>query len=194
MDIIDLRGKPCPLPVIEMKKLIAASPPGSGLAALVDDDVAAGNLRKLAEGKGCGFAAERRPDGAVLATFTLPASGVRGADAGGGGLVVAIGDECMGRGDDELGRTLMKSFLHSLAELDAPPERALFFNGGVRLTCRGSAALDDIAALAGKGTEIESCGACLDFYQLTESLAVGGITNMAAILDAMAGAARLIRL
>lgn len=194
MEIMDLRGKPCPIPVIEVKKRIAALPAGASVSVLVDNDIARQNLQKLARGEGHGFAHEQTPEGDIKATLTLGCA--VGAENGGdaGGLVVAISSSHMGRGSDELGATLMKSFIFSLTELGQPPECILFFNGGVHLTCEGSSVLDDLDALAKKGVEIRSCGACLNYYQKTDKLGVGDVTNMFAIVETMAKARRVINL
>lgn len=191
---LDMRGKPCPIPVIETKKLLAATAIGKSVVVLVDNDIARQNLQKLAEGEGHDFRYEPTPEGNILVTLTLRDKCQPCDPAAGSGLVVAIGADCMGRGSDELGGTLMKSFIFSLTELDVPPEHILFFNGGVHLTCEGSAALDDLAALVAKGVAIDSCGACLNYYGKTEKVRVGGITNMFAIVGAMAQARRLINL
>ena len=194
MDQIDLRGKPCPIPVIEVKKFLAAAPSGTGLVVLVDNDTARRNIQKFTESKGYGLAHEATPEGDIRITLTAGLSPAPTCDGETGGLVVAVGAESMGRGDDDLGRALIKSFIFSLTELDVQPEAVIFFNGGVRLTCEGSAALDDLDALAAKGVAIHSCGACLNHYGLTESLRVGGVSNMYAIVDAMARAKRVINI
>ena len=111
-----------------------------------------------------------------------------------GTLVVAIGTDCMGQGDDKLGRILMKSYLFSLTQQEEIPKTILFFNGGVKLTTEGRESLKDIEELAARGAEIMSCGTCLDFYGLKESLKVGGITNMYAIAETMQKADRLVRI
>jgi hypothetical protein len=46
------------------------------------------------------------------------------------------------------------------------------------MTCNGSVALDDIRLLASDGAAIYSCGTCLDWLSLKESLAVGEVGNM----------------
>lgn len=193
-EVMDLRGKPCPIPVIEVKKALASVPAGKTLSVLVDNDVARQNLQKLAEGLGHVFSHEQSENGDVLIHMTLNEACASMQEDDGSGLVVAIGADQMGRGDDELGRMLMKSFLFSLTELATPPAHVLFFNGGVHLTCDGSAALKDLSALSEKGTFVNSCGACLNFYGKTDAVRVGGITNMFAILETMAQAKRLIAL
>jgi selenium metabolism protein YedF len=193
MTILDMTGKPCPIPVIEAKKALRSARPGDAVAILVDNDIARQNLQKMAEGLGHGFTFAVLDGGAIRAEIGV-SEAARPVASEEGGLVVAVGRGFMGRGDDELGAALMKSFLYSLTELETPPEHLLFFNGGVRLTTSGSTALDDLAALTAKGAAVHSCGACLNYYGLTDQLRVGSVTNMYAIVSAMSQAKRLINL
>jgi len=91
---------------------------------------------------------------------------------------VFICTDSIGRGNDELGRVLMKNFLYSLARNDERPKAVMLMNEGVRLACNGSASLDDLALLAENGVAIKACGTCLDFLGLTSDLAVGDIGVM----------------
>jgi selenium metabolism protein YedF len=194
MEIINVLGKPCPIPVIEAKKALRKAAPGETLRVLVDNDVSRQNLEKMAAGLGCPSAYEVQGDGNILVSITA-AAGPAAAPAvsgGGQGLVVAIGKNTLGAGDDELGAILIKGFIYSLTELETPPETLLFFNSGVRLTTEGSSAIKDLKTLEAQGTIISSCGTCLDFYKLKEKLAVGGVTNMYAIVAAQADAAKVI--
>lgn len=86
--------------------------------------------------------------------------------------------DTIGRGDVELGRVLVKSFLYSLARTDETPKAIMFMNEGVRLACEGSESLDDLRILEEKGVAVRACGTCLDYLGLTELLAVGQIGNM----------------
>jgi selenium metabolism protein YedF len=199
METINVLGKPCPIPVIEAKKALRNAAPGGEVRVLVDNDISRQNLEKMAKGLGCSSAFEVQGDGNILVTITAPVragadpAAVPG-DTGGRGLVVAVGKNTMGLGNDELGAILIKGFIYSLTELDTPPETLLFFNSGVRLTTEGSNAIGDLQTLEKKGTIIASCGTCLDFYRLKDKLAVGSVTNMYAIVSAMADAAKLINL
>ena len=87
----------------------------------------------------------------------------------------------------------MKGLLFALGQLPQPPKTLLFYNGGAHLTCEGSASLEDLRALAekGRGPEILTCGTCLNYYGLTEKLAVGGVTNMYAIVETLANAGKV---
>mgnify|MGYP001439145571 CR=1 FL=1 len=70
----------------------------------------------------------------------------------------------------------------------------LFYNGGAKLTVEGSASLEDIRGLEAQGVEIMTCGTCLNYYGLTDKLAVGGVTNMYSIVEKLAGASRVSQL
>ncbi len=86
----------------------------------------------------------------------------------------------------------MKSFIFAVTQLDQLPKTMLFYNGGT-LTTEGSDSLEDLKSLEAQGVEILTCGTCLDYYGLKEKLVVGGVTNMYSIVEAMAGAGRIIR-
>jgi peroxiredoxin family protein len=62
------------------------------------------------------------------------------------------------------------------------------------LACEGAATLEDLRAMEAKGVSIQACGACLNYYELTEKLAVGSVTNMDAIATTMAEASKLVNL
>ena len=91
---------------------------------------------------------------------------------------VFIVTDRIGRDNDELGAVLMKNFLYSLARNAERPKAVMFMNAGVRLACKGSASLDDLALLAENGVAIKACGTCLDFLGLKDELAVGEVGTM----------------
>ena len=92
--------------------------------------------------------------------------------------VVFVNSDRIGQGDDGLGARLMGSFLYSLARTPNRPDAIVFMNGGVRLTCGGSTAIDDLKMLASDGVPIYSCGTCLDWLGLKDALLVGDVGNM----------------
>ena len=206
---IDARGEACPIPVVRtLKALGALAGPGT-VETLVDNEVAVQNLTRMGEGKGCAVSSERtgerewrvtvRADAAVAVaagepdavTCDVPAAS--GAAPAPRNVVVAITSECMGTGDDVLGRKLMGSFVYSLTQLDELPACVLLYNGGAHLSCEGSAALEDLRGLAASGVEVLTCGTCLDHYGLTDRLAVGEVTNMYAIAQRLTGASLVVR-
>lgn len=107
--------------------------------------------------------------------------------------IVVVSSAAMGTGSDELGKVLMKGFIYALSQLDTLPEKILFYNGGVTLTTEGSDSLEDLKEMEAQGVKIYSCGTCLNYYGLSEKLKVGEVTNMYSIVEAMAGASKIIR-
>lgn len=195
---IDARGKACPQPVVLALHALTELKEGELLEVWVDNDAAVENLKRMAAQKGRPASVRQESDfwrvqigEGSQSESAQPDCGctVMGADA-----VVAIGSDTMGRGSEELGRALLKSFLYALAQLETPPRTLLFFNGGAHWTVEGSPALEDLRDLESRGTEILTCGTCLDFYGLKEKLAVGSITNMYRIAEILTQADRLVNL
>jgi selenium metabolism protein YedF len=100
----------------------------------------------------------------------------------------------MGSGDPELGRILTKNFIFTLTEADLVPDAIYLVNSGVRLTISGSGVLEPLEELANRGVDIASCGLCLEFFDAKDSLAVGRISNMLELVNALEGAGNIIRL
>ncbi len=193
---IDARGKACPEPVILAKKALETH---DVVVITVSDEAAMQNVRRLAEGLGCSVTVERRGAEATLSISRQAGAG-RGAVEcctgelkPSGPMVVVVASDVMGRGDDELGRVLMRSFLHTLTEASEKPDVIIFFNTGVRLAVNGSDVLADLAALSGAGTKILVCGTCLGFFELKDQLGAGVISNMYDISEAMFGAGKLVQ-
>lgn len=109
------------------------------------------------------------------------------------GMVVVLASEEMGQGDRVLGKLLMKGFVYALTQQDKLPETVLLFNGGAKLSCEGSDSLEDLKELEAQGTEILTCGTCLNHYGISEKLSVGSVTNMYEIVERMTGARKLVR-
>lgn len=128
------------------------------------------------------------------ATGGPAANGLAGASAPADDYIVVISSQFAGTGNDELGAALMKSFIYTLTEADVLPTCILFYNGGVRLTTNGSAVLEDLDHLAAAGVDILSCGTCLNYYGLTEQLAVGQVTNMYEIFERQKNAGKIVRI
>ena len=68
-------------------------------------------------------------------------------------VVVLITADTIGKGDEELARILMRSFLKCLKEASPLPSAIHFLNRGVFLTTEGSDLLDDLRELAGQGVQ-----------------------------------------
>jgi len=110
------------------------------------------------------------------------------------GMTVVIGGDSMGQGAEELGKILIKGFIYSLTELPTPPKYVIFFNSGARLSSDGANTIDDLKKLTEKGTEILTCGTCVNYYELQDKLAVGKIVNMYEITEILASSNSIVNI
>jgi selenium metabolism protein YedF len=101
------------------------------------------------------------------------------------GKTILITSEVLGRGNDELGMTLMSKFLGTLVENKEKPARLVFWNTGVKLVAEGSWALEHLKKLEHQGVEILACGTCLDFFELTNKQKAGKPTSMVKSIEFM---------
>ena len=196
-ETVDARGLACPQPVIETRKAMQQA---ERVRTLVDSETSMTNVSRMAEKagwqvnvvtQGDEFQIDLVKGDALPEAAPLP---VGKTEVLSGSLVLAVSSDVMGRGDDELGGILMRSFFHTLGEVEPLPHTILFFNTGARLACEGSPVLDDLRALEAKGVEILVCGTCLGFFENKDQLGVGVVSNMYDIAEAMLGAGKVVNL
>jgi len=198
---VDARGLACPQPVVLTGKAIAAA---DQVMVIVDNAVAVENVTRLAQSKGFSVETSEKKDGIYL---TLRKEGAliestsmeseiacTTAQPAAIATVVFVPSDNLGRGPAELGERLMGAFFHTLIEVGPKPKTIIFINTGVKLTVEGSRALDDLRALAAQGIDILACGTCLGYFELTEKLAVGRVSNMYDIATALLEAGRIVEL
>ncbi len=191
MEFLDCTGKTCPQPVIDTKALLDSTSPDQVTIA-VDNEASRENVRRFLESRGYRVSIEQAGDRATL-LGTKQAGGQTAQAEGPKKVCAFVAGETMGRGNDELGAILMKSFLFSLKELTPLPWRILFVNAGVKLSCEGSELLPHLKELEDRGVELLSCGTCLDFYHLKEKLRVGKITNMFEIVSSLSESTAVLK-
>lgn len=166
------------------------------LQVLVDDQACKENVSRLAMTLGYRIEVEKNGETIQLELTPgeTPALGTETAAATSGPTIIFIGSDQMGRGDSKLGQILMKNFMFTLIESDNTPDAIYCVNSGIMLTISGSDVLEPLAELANRGVDIASCGLCLEFFGAKESLAVGRVSNMLELVNALQGAGNVIRL
>ena len=190
--IVDAVGDQCPIPVVKATRALRELTEPGTLEVRVDNEIAVQNLTRMAAGNHLPVKSEKKGEHLFVVTMEVAAP-VGDAPVEEPALVVAVDSETMGRGSDELGKLLMKSFLFAVTQLPQLPKTMLFYNGGARLTAEGSDSLEDLKGLEAQGVEILTCGTCLNFYGLADQLAVGGVTNMYSIVETLANAGKVIK-
>ncbi len=198
---VNAMGEQCPIPVVKTKKVLDSIQGDAEITVLVDNETAVQNLTRMGKHAGAEVLSEKKSDKEFHVVIRVkdfqPASGAQEEiscipDAK-GDFVIAVDTATMGRGNDELGKALMKGFLFAVTQLDTLPKTMLFYNGGATLTTEGSDSLEDLKSLEAQGVKIKTCGTCLNYYGLTEKLQVGEVTNMYDIVETMTKAFKVVK-
>lgn len=198
---VNAMGEQCPIPVVKTKKVLDSVQGDAEITVFVDNETAVQNLTRMGRTAGAEVLAEKKSDREFHVILRVkdrqPSAGIQEevncipdvkSD-----FVIAVDTATMGRGNDELGKVLMKGFLFAVTQLDELPKTMLFYNGGATLTTEGSDSLEDLKSLEAQGVTIKTCGTCLNYYGLTEKLCVGEVTNMYDIVEIMAKASKVIK-
>lgn len=195
-EVVDARGLACPAPVVKTREALGKG--AARVVVLVDNPTARDNVSRFAASQGCAVevveeggcyritvsrAKPSAEEAAQVAAVCSPA---------GERKVVVLSSDIMGRGEEELGRVLMKAFLNTLAESGSVPWRVVLFNRGALLAVEGAETVPALRNLASLGVEILVCGTCLDYFGLKGKVAVGTVSNMYEILDSMLSASNSV--
>jgi selenium metabolism protein YedF len=189
--VVDVRGLACPQPVILTRQALDKSA-GERLTVVADDEAARDNIVKMAQSLSCRVEVEHQGSDFVI-SITKPEDFGTALEPQENVLFLVASDS-LGRGSEELGRVLIKSFFYALSEQGGLGKVIIFINSGVHLACTGSPVLDHLFELQQDGAEIFACGTCLDFFKVKEQLSVGQVTNMYNILEYLQKVPRVIYL
>jgi selenium metabolism protein YedF len=194
---LDCRGLACPNPVIKTKELIDRGDL-MRLTVLVDNPAAQENVSRFlqragfevrVEGQGEAFVITgTRAKAGACEVFLAPPPEAHGK------ILVLMGADRLGRGDDVLGTKLIASFISTLKEMGPDLWCVVMLNAGVKLSVAGSEVLAGLQDLEKSGVRLLVCGTCLNHFQLLEAKQVGETTNMLDIVTAMHLADKVITL
>lgn len=192
MTTIDCRNLACPIPVVTVKNALKLD---SELKVLLDDGAPRENVARFARNRGFTVQEERDGNGwqLIISGSTTAREAANATAVAEGGRILLITSERFGEGPEELGKLLMKNFIHTLLEAVEPPSGIYFMNSGVLLAIEGSEVFEALEKLRGMGVEIFSCGLCLDYFGLKEKPRVGNITNMLATVESMLSSSAMIK-
>lgn len=183
-------GEVCPKPVIMTKKALKEIESGV-VEVSVDNITSKENVEKMAKEMGHTF--ETREEGNVF-VITITKSGEKQENSSKEeNIVISIGSDKMGEGEDELGKILIKGFIYALTEAETLPKTVLLYNKGVLLASTFEDTVKDLKVLEERGVEILSCGTCANFYHVQDQIKVGTLTNMYTILERQMKATKVIK-
>lgn len=187
---INCRGLACPAPVMQLKEMLEQGTPPI-ISVIVDNDAAKENVTRFLEHKN--FAVTVEQFGADFKVIGRAGEGTCEimetveplANPEARKIMVMVGTDRMGHGDDGLGAGLLINFLKTLKEMGPDLWRLVFVNSGVFLSAEGSEAVPILQGLAEDGLKILVCGTCLNHFQLLDKKQVGETTNMLDIVTSM---------
>lgn len=202
---IDAIGNACPMPVIMAKKEIETN--HGNFVIIVDNPIAVENLKKLAS-KMAYRVMVNEDENHFLVSFNSDQPDTMIAQRKSPELermvdetgmkapswVFFMDKEAIGEGNKELGIRLAEMFFYTLTEAVDLPESILLMNAGVKLATLNNQVIGHLKALKEQGVMILVCGTCLDYYGLTEELAVGEISNMYDITEKLLVASKVVSL
>jgi selenium metabolism protein YedF len=202
MKIIDVKGKKCPMPLIETKKALKELGPDESMKVILDSETSVQNVTRYL--KDNGIVAERNNKGnefeliinktghvAELTEVDPYCETEAEVDKD---YVVVFAKDRIGEGDNELGLVLAGSMLNTIKEYDVLPQKIIFLNSGINLVLKGAPALVHLNELEKRGVDIITCGTCLNYFEKADELAVGRVTNMYEILDSILKAGKVVNL
>lgn len=190
---IDVIGKACPIPVIETKKALRENPDETEFEILIDNEVSTENLTKMANELKINSKVEKLGERKYKVSLEKTEASrdhreiedysVNSATSN--NYVVIVNSDKIGDGDEDFSKQLLEGFIYSVTEQDHLPVEIIFYNRGVFLTTENEKTIEDLKNLENRGVRVYSCGLCLDHYGKKDKLAVGEITNMYKIVEAM---------
>ncbi len=183
-------GEVCPKPVIMTKKALKEIESGV-VEVSVDNQTSKENVEKMAKEMGHTF--ETKEEGNVFVITITKAGEKQEKSSKEENIVISIGSDKMGEGEDELGKILIKGFIYALTEAETLPKTVLLYNKGVLLASTFEDTVKDLKVLEERGVEILSCGTCANFYHVQDQIKVGTLTNMYTILERQMKATKVIK-
>lgn len=193
---VDARDLFSPKPQIMALEAIQQLKKHETLAVLVNDGKAVDELMHLAEEYHCGFTLENEDEYSVVTL--APTSKIKVANPLEEALrmmgirpnlapVYLFGADSIGRGNDELGRILLREIIFDLSLQEELPGALVFYNSGAKLTQKDSHALESLQQLAALGVEILTDTVSLEAFGSEEELAVGDAVDPYLIVALLSG-------
>ncbi|WP_346863768.1 DsrE family protein [uncultured Draconibacterium sp.] len=108
--------------------------------------------------------------------------------------LIQITQNGMGTGDEALSIQLVTNYLKLLGEETVLPKVIAFYNGGVKLICKGSPVLEILHDLEQKGVKMIACKTCLNHFQLNDKMELGLAGTMIDIMQLQKAAEKVINL
>ena len=202
MKKIDVRGKKCPMPLVETKKALKETDTNEAIKVILDSENSVKNVMRYLEDNN--IQVNKQQSGG---TFELLFKRVGSepvieeaesycttSEQAPESFIIVFGKDRLGEGSDDLGNMLVGGMLTTLVETDRIPDKIIFINSGINLVLDDSPVLTLLKKLEDQGCVLLSCGTCLDYFGKMENLNIGRVSNMLEILEAMTSYSKVINI
>ncbi len=179
MKQVDCRNLPCPEPVLKTKEALENSSAGDELEILLNSAASIENVKRFIASQG--LTAKEKSDADFTTLCITKSSECEIMDFKDTRKTIFIKDDKIGEG--ELGYKLIAGFIANICESKYTPKEIYLVNRGVFLTCENEHTIESFKRLEKMGCKIYSCGACLDYYNVT--IKVGEVGNGFNTVDAL---------
>ena len=185
---IDARGQACPKPVMMAKAAIDEG--ARALTISVDNSVSAANVTRFLTKQGWTTEESGQAPEIVLKSRKGEGAEERIREGTLDDQSLLIAKATLGGDDQVLGEALMKAFLGTVAQRERPPKTIALMNKGVLLSLKSHSAHESLEALRDRGTAVLVCGTCANHFGIADAVAVGILSNMFEITEALMAASR----
>ncbi|MDA3050163.1 sulfurtransferase-like selenium metabolism protein YedF [Campylobacter sp. JMF_02 ED1] len=180
---LDCRNLACPEPVLRIKKALNDLKIGESLEILVNDIAPKKNIERFLKKNNLDADISINGDETtikVVKTDDLQDESIEeyvcDTPTSTKSKVVFLNEEFCGSGD--VGKVLLSKFLGAMLNLEQKPAKVICVNNAVFITTnRAHPSFEPLKKLSEAGTQILSCGSCLESYKLVDKLALGEISN-----------------
>jgi len=200
MKIVNVKGKQCPVPLIETRKALREAGENESLKILIDNPTSAKNVSHFLKDNNIYFT-EKTEGNEIEIIINSNDKNLEDVDATAycptcneqpENWVVLMAKDRLGEGSEELGEALAIAMINTLKTLEPLPKKIIFINSGINLVVKGSLILNDLKFLDDNGVDLMVCGTCLDYFGKMDDLVAGRVSNMLDIVQSMKDAEKVL--
>lgn len=189
---LDLRKQSCPIPLVETRKFINENR-NEDFKVILDNEVSFLNIKKFLENNKINYSSNKNGNEFIFEIIFDGNESLSESTFQINNFTILIMSDLFGHGDEDLSRTLIKSYFYALDESITLPSNIVFINSGVKLLVDKNIN-EHINSIRKKGVSIRACGICTDYYGLNEQLDNEEISNMYTIIDILNNSDNVIRI
>ena len=97
--------------------------------------------------------------------------------------VILLSTDSWGKGDEELGKTILESFFAMLKQEQEKPAAVFCMHRGVLALTENSLASLHLKEIQEQGVPVLACKTCADYFEVSDKLYAGDISTMKRFIE-----------